>query len=265
MLRRLFALLVLAALVAAAYYYWRGRAFGGSPASLRAVEGDLRDAATTGAVKAALGLRRSLKPYRLSVSTEDGVVTLRGLVAKPDEQALAERTAAAVPDVRQVVNQIQLGASPERSDEGERSLGESLDDQALEVQVKLAFSLDRNLRGTKLEARSFKRQVQLSGEVKTPAQRDLALAIARETPGVTDVTESVHVIGEAGRSDARTAVEKALRANPNLARCRIEVREEGGRIVLRGRVRTGAEKDLAGLLASNAAGSNVDNNLEIKP
>ena len=45
----------------------------------------------------------------------------------------------------------------------------------------------------------------------------------------------------------------------------IDVREEGGRVVLTGRVRTAAEKDLAGLLARDAAGGSVDNRLSVGP
>lgn len=264
MLRRLFALLVLAALVAAALYYWRGRASGTAPAAFDAVKDELEDAATTGAVRAALGLRRSLKPYALSVSTEGGVVTLRGELPDPDLRSLAERVAVAVPDVRQVVNHIRVSGTPAPPQDA-RSLGESLDDQALEVQVKLAFSLDRTLKGKPLELRSYKREVQLSGELESDAERKLAVEIARETPGVLGVTETIRLRGELPADGRRAAVEKALRGNPNLARYRIEVREHSGEILLRGRVRTGAEKDLAGLVARDAAGGSVRNALEVKP
>jgi hypothetical protein len=41
--------------------------------------------------------------------------------------------------------------------------------------------------------------------------------------------------------------------------------EEGGRLVLRGTVRSGAEKDLAAALAREAAGRPVENAVEIRP
>jgi osmotically-inducible protein OsmY len=39
---------------------------------------------------------------------------------------------------------------------------------------------------------------------------------------------------------------------------------ESGRLVLRGQVKTAAEKDLAGLLARDAAGAPVDNQIRIE-
>jgi osmotically-inducible protein OsmY len=85
---------------------------------------------------------------------------------------------------------------------------------------------------------------------------------ARATAGVEGVTDETRV--RAGGADA-PAVQRALRANPSLAPYPLEVREEGGRLVLRGRVRTSAEKDLAGLLAREAAGVPIENVLQIHP
>jgi osmotically-inducible protein OsmY len=45
----------------------------------------------------------------------------------------------------------------------------------------------------------------------------------------------------------------------------IAVSEEGGRVVLGGRVKTAAEKELAGLLARDASGAAVDNRLLVGP
>ncbi|PYQ15667.1 MAG: hypothetical protein DMF80_08185 [Acidobacteria bacterium] len=42
------------------------------------------------------------------------------------------------------------------------------------------------------------------------------------------------------------------------------MRDEGGRVVLCGQVKTAAEKDLAGALARDAAGGPVDNALEVR-
>lgn len=59
-------------------------------------------------------------------------------------------------------------------------------------------------------------------------------------------------------------MKRALAANPSLAPYDIRVREEGGRVVLSGRVKTAAEKDLAGVLARDAAGVQVENVLEVR-
>jgi osmotically-inducible protein OsmY len=61
----------------------------------------------------------------------------------------------------------------------------------------MAFSLNRELRGTDLEVRSFRRQVTLAGEVDSPAQRQLAVEVARRTSDVAGVADEIVVRGPA--------------------------------------------------------------------
>lgn len=197
MIRRLFALIILLALVGGALYYWNARMSGAKmPQRLEAVGRDLKDTGVTGAVKTAFELNRTLKPLPLHVSTENGVVTLRGDVPSDEGRATAERVAAAVPDVRQVVNHIQVTGGPAESPRPERTVSETIDDEALEVQVRLALSLNRDLKGTSITVEAFKRAAILSGDVAKGTQKTLAVQITRETPGVSGVTDRIHVIGE---------------------------------------------------------------------
>lgn len=192
MIRRLFGLLVLAALVAAGLYYWKARSPElKTPQSLHEVGRTLEDTAVTGAVKTAFGLNKALKPLPLEVHTEDKVVTLRGEVPRKDLSEAAERVAAAVPDVRQVVNHIHVTGGPEESPRPDRTLTETFDDQALEVQVRLAFSLNRDLKGSDIKVEAFKRSVTLSGRARKDSQKALAVQVARDTPGVSGVTDRI--------------------------------------------------------------------------
>jgi osmotically-inducible protein OsmY len=143
-----------------------------------------------------------------------------------------------------------------------RTIGESLDDRSLEVQVRFALSLRRELGGTDITVSVFRRQVTLSGDVAREAQRDVALEAARAVPSVSGVTDEIKVRGEATPA-GRVGAESAIRANPNLAPYGLRVEEQKGKLVLRGHVRTGAEKDLAGLLARQGAGGPVENALQI--
>jgi osmotically-inducible protein OsmY len=260
---RFLAFLLLVGLVGGGVYYWKFHPGRGPREDLGEVGRSLRDAATTAAVKTALSLHRSLKVHAIQVDTEDGVVTLRGEVASGTLKEEAGEVAAAVPDVRQVVNHLDVAGGAPASPAG-RTLGESLDDEALEMKVRLAFSLRRELKGTRIEVEAYQRRVALSGEVATPEQRELAVAVARETDGVTDVTERLRVLDTSSYSRA-VDVEKALADNRNLAPYRLTVREEGGRLVISGRVRTGAERDLAELLAREAARGPVDSRIEVRP
>jgi osmotically-inducible protein OsmY len=194
MFSRLFALIILIALVLAGLHYWKSRPE--APENLRTVGRELKDTALTGAVKTAFELNRTLKPLPIHVSTEDGVVTLRGDVPRADAKDLAERVAISVPDVRQVVNHLHVTGGPVESPRAERTLTETVDDQALAVQVRLALSLNKELKGTDVKVDAFKREVTLSGEAPTAALKALAVQIAKDTPGVSGVTDRIHNMGE---------------------------------------------------------------------
>jgi osmotically-inducible protein OsmY len=68
----------------------------------------------------------------------------------------------------------------------------------------------------------------------------------------------------AAPGDQAKAAKRALAATPSLARYDIQVREEAGHLVLSGRVKTAAEKDLAGHVARDATGAPIDNTLEVR-
>lgn len=263
---RLLALLMLVALVGGGYYYWRANPGVPASKSLDAVAGQLKDTALTGAVRTALQLHGSLRPYAIVVGTEGGVVTLRGTLPQPELRAAAERVAAAVPDVRQVVNHLQVDGSAVQPPAGdERSLGERLDDETLEVQVRMAFSLNKKLRDAPIQVDSHRKELRLSGSASSEELRREALRVAGDVAGVKAVTDTLRVGVEAVGADVRDAVRRALRSNANLSGAEIEVANQGARLVLRGRVRTGAERELAGLLARDAAGREVDNRLQVRP
>lgn len=287
MLRRLTVGLVLVAAVGLGVYVWRGRSgsvptpgetargFGGGARAFGAeaqeklteIGNELHDARVTASVRTALALNRSLRSFSIEVSSEDGVVTLGGRVDGEDERARAEALAAAVPEVTRVVNQIRVVAGPAPAPG--RTLGESLEDQTLEMRVRLALSLNRELRGSDITVQAYRREVTLGGEVGSHAQREQALQTARDTAAVAGVVDRIQVRAVAARAGASSAeraaaAQRAVHANPHLTPFNLQVREEGGRLVLRGSVSTPIEKDLAIVLAREAAGGGVDDAVEVR-
>ena len=92
--------------------------------------------------------------------------------------------------------------------------------------------------------------------------RDAASDSVAASAGVTD--------SAAGMSPAATAddrddvVERALDADAGLQAFGLDADDDDGRIVLKGRVRTAAERDLAGQVAAReAAGVTVDNRIRV--
>lgn len=284
-MRRLLLLLVLVGLLVAAFYYLRGGGTVPNPPNVPALGtvkdevkeklgqvGDkLRETKTQGSVKAALELNRELQPYSFDIDVDAAnVVTLKGEVPREDLRTLAGQIAAAVPDVARVDNQVRTNAqmAPPAPSDG-RTMGENLDDKALEAKVNLAFSLNKDLKGTDLKVSSFKRAVTLSGQVATPAQKQLAVSIAQQTTGVQGVTDQV-ATGGAGAppvtandpASRAAAAQTALRSNSSLSAYALSASAEGSRIVLKGAVQTAAEKDLAGMVAKDAAGVPVENQIQ---
>lgn len=286
---RFLALIVLIGLVVAGLYYWRRTDAGARTAATdgigtvgdrigqvgQSVGNRLRDTKVTGQVKAALELSRSLGPYTFDVSTDNEVVVLRGDVPTEDLRQAAERVASGVPDVKQVRNEIRTGGNAAPADSGSRSVGESFDDRALEAKVNTAFSLNRQMAGSDVKVSAFKREVTLTGTVTGEPQKQLALALAQDTVGVTTVRDQFAGSAAAGGPspapaaaslpDRARAAQAAFASNQSLAGYGLTVREDRGRLLLAGRVRTAAEKDLAGMLAREAAGTPVDNAVTIQP
>ena len=263
MLKTLFRLFVVAVLLGAVVVYLRWRGAGHAAGDFGAFRERVGDAKSAGLVKAALAVHRDLARCEISVTAEDSVVTLRGEVPDVALRARAEALAAAVPHVRQVVNHLQVTSGPAPTRSEERTLGENLDDRTIEMRARLALSLDRDLGDASIDVSVFRKQVTLSGEVADAGQAETALRLARETLGVSRVVDHLHARGATATRVER--VRRALAADSQLSLRELVVRERGGALVLDGQVRTGAERELAGLLAEKAAGSPVDNRLRVPP
>jgi osmotically-inducible protein OsmY len=184
--RFVFMVALLAVLGGGAYYYlklhpekapWKG--------GVAAVQQKVETAKLSTEVKAALSLRESLKGSDIDVSGEKDVITLRGKVPTAEAVKTAETIAASVPGVRQVVNflQVDTGAVA-ASDADGRSIGEKVDDEALELKVRAAFKLDRELVDAGFSVTSMRKALVLTSATATSAQKKRALVVARSVEGV---------------------------------------------------------------------------------
>ena len=74
-----------------------------------------------------------------------------------------------------------------------KSVGETIDDATITTQVKTSLLNDPDVGGLRIDVDTFKGVVTLSGRVKTAAERDKAMALARKTGGVTDVKSTLQI------------------------------------------------------------------------
>ena len=74
-----------------------------------------------------------------------------------------------------------------------KSVGETVDDATITARVKTALLNDPLTGGLRIDVDTFKGVVTLSGGVKSAAERDKAVDIARKTPGVVDVKSTLQI------------------------------------------------------------------------
>ena len=74
-----------------------------------------------------------------------------------------------------------------------KTVGETVDDATITTRVKTALLNDPDTGGLRIDVDTFKGVVTLSGGVKSAAERDKAIAIARKTPGVVDVKSTLQI------------------------------------------------------------------------
>lgn len=74
-----------------------------------------------------------------------------------------------------------------------KTVGETIDDATITTRVKTTLLNDPDVAGLRIDVDTFKGVVTLSGAVKTPAERDKAIAVARRTGGVKDVKSTLQI------------------------------------------------------------------------
>ena len=74
-----------------------------------------------------------------------------------------------------------------------KSVGETIDDATITARVKTALLNDPQVGGLKIDVDTTKGVVTISGMVKSPAEAERAVQLARQTDGVRDVKSTLQV------------------------------------------------------------------------
>jgi osmotically-inducible protein OsmY len=75
-----------------------------------------------------------------------------------------------------------------------KTVGETVDDTTITTRVKTAMLNDPTVGGMRVDVDTFKGVVTLSGRVKSQAEKDQAIALARKIDGVVEVKDALQVI-----------------------------------------------------------------------
>lgn len=149
------------------------------------------DTAITGQVKTKFATDHRLKGSDVSVTTNNGVVTLTGSALNSTAKNAAESLASNVSGVRSVNNQIEApSATSELGSKAEHASHETaaaVEDTAITADLKTKFAADGKTKGSDISVKTNNGVVALSGTVVSQAQKTHVIYVARHTKGVQQV------------------------------------------------------------------------------
>lgn len=151
------------------------------------------DAGITTAVKAKLAADNDVKAYQIDVDTNNKVVTLTGTVDTGLAKSRAVELARSTDGVASVTDRlmISVASAPATEPDAQRV---ALTDPAITASVKSKLLVDPMVSGLKIDVDTRDGMVTLSGQVRTQAEREQALKLARETDGVRSVEDKLTVV-----------------------------------------------------------------------
>jgi osmotically-inducible protein OsmY len=215
------------------------------------------------AAKASYNYRTVLEG-RVSVKSDDGVVTLSGTVLDKDDKALAEDTVENLPGVIRVDNQIMVTQqAAEHSDEW----------IALKIRGELLVKANVSATSTKVDVKDG--VVTLTGTADNVAQKDLTGIYAKEIDNVKTVKNDIVIQAPAAGSSTvsevvddasiTSQVKYALLSHRATSAVTTKVVTEDSVVRISGVASSDAEKSLVTKLAQDTRGvKSVVNDMTVK-
>jgi len=176
---------------------------------------------------------------RIGVSAHDGVVTLSGIVSTMAEKHAVERAVRRLRGVLAIAQEIEVHPADSHKHSDEEIAGRAL--KILQWDVHVPHDQIR----LKVERGS----VTLSGTVAHSFQKRAAVRDIRQLSGVTDIIDDIGVLpiarSAADHAVVREKIEVALRREAEMAASHISITVEDGRVMLRGKVKTWRDREVA--------------------
>jgi len=207
------------------------------------------------AVESELNWEPSIKsPAAIGVAVKDGIVTLTGRVESYSENIAAERAATRVFGVKAVANdlEVRLPIASERTDE-------DIARAAINVLEWTSVVPPDKVKVTVRDG-----WITLEGTVNWQYQKTAVEEAVRYPYGVKGVTNFIEVEPQVTTAIVQKAIEEALKRDAEVDAKNIKVETSGGKVILRGTVRSWFERQEAERVAWEAPGvSKVENQISI--
>lgn len=206
-------------------------------------------------VEAQLNWDPALNGADIAVSVKDGVVTLAGFARSYSQKLEAERETKRVAGVRGVANDIEVRLA----EIDQRPDPEIARDVVQQLRAQLPYSSET------VTAVVKNGWVTLEGEVEWEFERERAEEAVRRVRGVSGVRNQITLRAKVATPVVKTQIEEALKRSAETDAKNITVEVQGDKVILRGQVRSWAERQDAERAAWRAPGvREVENQIVIK-
>lgn len=196
-----------------------------------------------------------LNAAEIGVSVKNGIVTLSGQVDTYTKKMAAERATKKVAGVRAVAEDLQVGVSP---------IYKRTDAELAEAALN-ALKWHSAVKEDKIKVKVEDGVLTLEGEAEWDFQRTAAKEAVENLIGIKRVNNYIALKAMLSPSDVQQKIMAAFHRSATIDAMKVTAELIGNKVVLRGKVRSFAEKEDAEKAAWSAPGvMNVENRLEME-
>jgi len=183
-------------------------------------------------VKEEMRWEPGLDPSGIAVEVQDRAITLRGQVRSYPERVAAERAAARVPRLQQLINRLRVELPP----------GDERPDAVLADEAARVLSWDALVPAGKVRVTVAAGCITLEGQVDRSQQREAAEQAVLPLIGVKHIENRITIRPMWTSQELQPEIVLALQRHRELHTRRVRVDVRAGVVVLRGRVPSLAER-----------------------
>lgn len=196
-----------------------------------------------------------LNSSQIGVAVRNGVVTLSGQVDAFSKKLAAEKAAKSVAGVKAVAEDIQVGLSP---------AFRKTDTEIAEA-VLNALKWHSGVNEEKIKIRVEDGVVRLEGEVNWIYEKRNVESAIQHLTGVRSLVNLISIRPNVTGSEIQQKISAAFHRSATIDSAKISAEVTGSKVVLKGRVRSIAEKEDAETAAWNAPGvTTVESRVEVE-